>query len=140
MKSILTAAIALFLVGTAGAADYRVYKDGSGRIVLSNIAPPASAEVVARYDLADATAEEIAATEKANRETEEFNLVWDLVYSKVRLELARSELDDSWRRLVDEKISAFSPSPFVREWNQVAVSIGVPGLRRGFAPVRPMPR
>ena len=140
MKSILTAAIALFLVGTAGAADYRVYKDGSGRIVLSNIPPPASAEVVARYDLADATEAEIAATEKANRETEEFNLVWDLVYSKLRLELARSEFDDSWRRLVDEKIGVFSPSPFVREWNQVAVSIGVPGLRRGFAPVRPMPR
>lgn len=140
MKTILTAAITLFLAGTAGAADYLVIKDGSGRIVLSNIAPPGSAQVLAKHDLKDATAEEIAATEKANRETEEVNLVRDLVYSQVRLELARSELDDSWRRLVDEKISAFSPSPFVREWNQVAVSVGVPGLRRGFAPVRPMPR
>ena len=112
MKTILTAAIALFLAGTAGAADYLVYKDGSGRIVLSNIAPPASAQIVARHDLTDATAEEIAATEKSNQETEELNLVRDLVYSKVRLELARSELDDSWRRLVDENISAFSPSQF----------------------------
>lgn len=140
MKTILTAAIALFLAGTAGAADYLVYKDGSGRIVLSNIAPPPSAQVIAKHDLKDATAEEIAATERANRETEEFNLVTDLVYSKVRLELARSELDDSWRHLVDENISAFSPSPFVREWNQVAVSVGEPRLRRGFAPVRPMRR
>lgn len=140
MKTILTAAIALFLAGTAGAADYLVYKDGSGRIVLSNIAPPPSAQVIAKHDLKDATAEEIAATEKSNQETEELNLVRDLVYSKVRLELARSELDDSWRHLVDENISAFSPSPFVREWNQVAVSVGEPRLRRGFAPVRPMRR
>lgn len=139
MKTILTAAIALFLAGTAGAADYLVYKDSSGGIVLSNFAPPDSAQIVARRAFTDVTAEEIAATEKANRETEEFNLVRDLVYGRLRLELARIELDDSWRRLVDEQI-AFSPSPFVREWNQVAVSVGVPGLRRGFAPVRPMPR
>jgi hypothetical protein len=139
MKSILTAAIALFLAGTAGAADYLVYKDSSGGIVLSNIAPPDSAQIVARRAFTDATAEEIAATERANRETEEFNLVRDLVYGRLRLELARSQLEDSWRRLVDEQI-AFSPSPFVREWNQVAVSVGVPGLRRGFAPVRPMTR
>ena len=139
MKTILTAAIALFLAGTAGAADYLVYKDGSGRMVLSNVTPPPSAQVVAKHDLKDATAEEIAATEKANRETEELNLVRDLVYGKLRLELAQSELEDSWRRLVDEKI-AFSPSPFVREWNQVAVSVGEPRLRRGLAPVRPMPR
>ena len=111
MKTILTAAIALFLAGTAGAADYLVYKDSSGGIVLSNFAPPDSAQIVARRAFTDVTAE-----------------------------LARSELDDSWRRLVDEKISAFSPSPFVREWNQVAVSVGVPGMRRGFAHVRPMPR
>ena len=139
MKSILTAAIALFLAGTAGAADYLVYKDSSGGIVLSNFAPPDSAQIVARRAFTDVTAEEIAATEKANRETAEFNLVRDLVYGRLRLELASSELDDSWRRLVDERI-AFSPSPFVREWNQVAVSVGVPGLRRGFAHVRPMPR
>ena len=140
MKSILTAAIALFLAGTAGAADYLVYKDSSGGIVLSNFAPPDSAQIVARRAFTDVTAEEIAATEKANRETAEVNLVRDLVYGRLRLELASIELDDSWRRLVDEKISAFSPSTFVREWNQVAVSVGVPGLRRGFAPVRPMPR
>jgi hypothetical protein len=140
MKTILTAAIALFLAGTAGAADYLVYKDGSGRMVLSNVTPPPSAQVVAKHDLKDATAEEIAATERANRETEELNLVRDFINSKLRLELAQSELDDSWRRLVDEKIGAFSPSPFVREWNQVAVSVGEPRLRRGFAPVRPMPR
>ena len=140
MKTILTATIALFLAGTAGAADYLVYKDGSGRVVLSNATPPPSAQVVAKHDLKDATAEEIAATERANRETEELNLVRDLINSKLRLELAQSELDDSWRRLVDEKIGALSPSPFVREWNQVAVSVGEPRLRRGFAPVRPMPR
>ena len=45
MKTILTAAIALFLAGTAGAADYLVYKDSSGGIVLSNIAPPDSAQI-----------------------------------------------------------------------------------------------
>ena len=42
--------------------------------MLSNIAPPGSAQVLAKHDLKDATAEEIAATEKANRETEE--LIW----------------------------------------------------------------
>jgi hypothetical protein len=140
MKIFLTAAIVLCLAGTAAAADYFVYKDSSGKTVMSNFAPSASAQVVAKHALADATAEEIAATEKANRETEEFNLVRDLVNSKVRLELATSELVDSRRRLVDENISTFPPPPFIREWNQVAVSVGEPRLRRGFAPIRPMPR
>jgi hypothetical protein len=138
MKTLLTAAIVLFLAGTAGAADYHIYTDGTGRTVLSNLAPPASARIVAKHDLTDATAADIAATEKANRETEEFNLVRDLVNSKVRLELAWSELVDSRRRLVDENISAFAPFPFVREWNQVAVSVGEPRLRRGFTNVQPM--
>ena len=143
MKTLLTAAIVLFLAGSADSADYHIYKDSAGKIVLSNLAPPPSGQIVAKHDLKDATAEEIAATEKANRESEEFNLASNLFDSKVRLIVARSELVDSWRRLVDENINTTpSPlvSPFVREWNQVAVSVGQPTLRRGFAPVRPMPR
>jgi hypothetical protein len=138
MKTFLTAAIVLCLAGTAAAADYFVYKDSSGKIVMSNFAPPASAQVVAKHDLKDTTAEDIAAAEKSNRETEEFNLVRDLVNSKVRLELAHTELIDSQRRLVNENVSFFAPTPFVRDWNQVAVSIGEPRLRRGFAHVQPM--
>jgi Domain of unknown function (DUF4124) len=140
MQTFLTAAIVLFLAGTAAAADYYVYRNGGGRMVLSNIAPPGSAEVVAKHALTEATAEEITATAKANQETQNLNLASDLVNSRVRLELAYSELIDSWRRRVDENVIGVPPVPFVQEWNQVAVSVGDNRLRRGFAPARPMPR
>jgi DNA-binding IclR family transcriptional regulator len=110
MKSILTAAIALFLAGTAGAADYVLYKDGSGRIVLSNIAPPESAQIVARRDLTDATAEEIAATEKYNQEIARLNLLRDLAYS--------------YERYVQANLNAYAPRPICLELNQVAVGVG----------------
>jgi hypothetical protein len=126
MKTILTAAIALFLAGTAGAADYLVYRDGSGKTVLSNVAPPASAQIVARHDLTDATEAEIAATEKSNLEIAKINALRDL--------------EASYDRLAEAIIMASAPRPVLLEWNQVAVSVGEPRLRRGFAPVRPMPR
>jgi hypothetical protein len=124
MKTFLTAAIVLFLAGTAGAADYHIYKDSSGKTVLSNFAPPASARIVAKHDLADATQAEIAATESANRETERINALRDLV--------------ESYDRLADAIITANTPRPIALEWNQVAVSVGQPRLRRGFTHVQPM--
>jgi hypothetical protein len=126
MKTILTTAIALFLAGTAGAADYLVYKDGSGRIVLSNGTPPPSAQIVARHNLTDATEAEIAATEKSNLEIAKINALRDL--------------EASYDRLAEAVIVAGAPRPALLEWNQVAVSVGEPRLRRGFVPVRPMPR
>jgi len=124
MKTILTAAIALFLAGTAGAADYVVYKDGSGGIVLSNATPPPSAQVVAKHDLKDATAEEIAATEKYNQEIARLNLLRDLAYS--------------YDRYLEASLKAYAPRPVVLEWNQVAVSVGQPRLGRGHARVGSM--
>ena len=124
MKTILTAAIALFLAGTAGAADYLVYRDGSGKTVLSNVAPPASAQIVARHDLTDATEAEIAATEKSNLEIAKINALRDLA--------------NSYDQLAEAIILASAPRPILLEWNQVAVSVGQPRLRRGFTHVQPM--
>jgi len=124
MKTILTAAIALFLAGTAGAADYLVYKDGSGRIVLSNVAPPASARLVARHDLPDATEADIAATEKSNLEIAKLNALRDLA--------------TSYDRLAEAIIVASVPRPVSLEINQVAVGVGQSRLRRGFTYVQPM--
>jgi hypothetical protein len=124
MKTILTAAIALFLAGTAGAADYHIYTDGSGKTVLSNVAPPASARIVARHNLTDATEAEIAATEKSNLEIAKLN--------------ALSDLAASYDRLAEAIIVASVPRPVSLEINQVAVGIGQSRLRRGPAHVRPM--
>ncbi len=117
MKTLLTAAMVLFLAGTAGAADYYMYRDGAGRTVLSNTVPPASARIMARQDLPDATAAEIAATETANRETARHNALRDLA--------------ESYERLTEAVILAYMPRPVFVEHNQVAVSVGQPRLRRG---------
>jgi hypothetical protein len=111
MKTFVTAAIVLFLAGTAAAADYLVYKDSSGRIVLSNFAPPGSAEIVARHQLTDATDAEIAATEKANQEIAKLNVLRDMA--------------NSYERLVEANMTAYTPRPILVEWNQVAVSTGL---------------
>ncbi|MDH3442555.1 MAG: hypothetical protein OEN50_01405 [Deltaproteobacteria bacterium] len=117
MKTFLTAAIVLFLVGTAGAADYFMYRDGGGKTVLSNIAPAATARIMARHDLTDATAAEIAATETANRETARLNALRDI--------------SNSYDRLAEAIILAHMPRPIFVEHNQVAVSVGQPRLRSG---------
>lgn len=70
---------------TARAADYYVYKDAAGRTVLSNQTPPPGATIVKRYDWADASHAEIAATERANREISRINATRELVESNKRL-------------------------------------------------------
>jgi hypothetical protein len=124
MKSILMAAVVLFLAATAGAADYVAYKGSGGTIVLSNLPPPASGQVVARHSLPDATEAEIAATEKSNLEIAKINALRDLT--------------ESYDRFTEAIIAAYAPQPILLEWNQVAVSVGQPRLRRGFTHVQPM--
>ena len=116
MKTILTAAIALFLAGTAGAADYHIYRDGDGKTVLSNIAPPESVQMVSRFELTDATDAEIAATEKSNLEIAKINVLRDMA--------------NSYDRLVEANFKTYAPRPVSLEWNQVAVSTGQVALRR----------
>jgi hypothetical protein len=116
MKTLLTAAVVLFFAGAASAADYVLYKDASGRIVLSNLPPPPSTEIVARQNLADATAEEIAATEKANLEIAKIDVLRDLA--------------NSYERCVEANQRAYVPRPVAFEWNQVAVSTGFLRRRR----------
>ena len=110
MKTIFTAAIVLFLAGTAEAADYVAYKGSNGRIVLSNLPPPASGQIVARHSLADATEAEIAATEKSNLEIAKINLLRDLA--------------ERYDQLAEAILKACAPRPILLEWNQVAVSVG----------------
>lgn len=140
MKTLLVPTFALFLGGTAAAADYYIYKDSAGRTVLSNLAPRASsARQIVKQELKDATAAEIAVTEKANQETERINLVRDVVNSYVRHELALTELVNSSTRAVEANGTVTAGWPFVNEWNQVAVSVGQtrrsPVLGRGHRDV-----
>jgi hypothetical protein len=111
----------------AAAAEYHIYKSSSGSAVLSNLPAaerpadraPGSLTVVKSYSWADTTAEEIAATEKENRESARISALRDLAAQVERLaeEMQRSnEITlDIWR------LRALQPAT---EINQVIVSQG----------------
>jgi hypothetical protein len=85
---------------TATGAEYHIYKDTGGNIVLSNLAvagrsaehAPGSLALVKTYQWLDATAEDIAVTEKENRETARTSALRDLAFQTERLadEMQRS--------------------------------------------------
>ncbi|MGH7795656.1 MAG: hypothetical protein ACREQ2_12295 [Candidatus Binatia bacterium] len=94
---VLAAALA---PAAATAAEYHIYKDAGGSIVLSNLPAagqpadhaPGSLALVKTYQWADATAEDIAATEKKNREAARTSALRDLAFQTERLadEMERS--------------------------------------------------
>ena len=54
MKNFSYAFLILILTaGTASAAEYYIYRDYSGRMVLTNQVPPSSARIVVTYELSD---------------------------------------------------------------------------------------
>jgi len=83
---------------TATGAEYHIYKDTGGNIVLSNLAVAgrsaehAPGSLVKTYQWLDATAEDIAVTEKENRETARTSALRDLAFQTERLaeEMQRS--------------------------------------------------
>jgi hypothetical protein len=72
-------------------ADYYIYRQVDGRIVIANQTPPANAEIVKRYNWRDATDAEIAATEKANRVIASQNLDRDRIAATNKLASAIAE-------------------------------------------------
>ena len=51
----------VFSAWVAQGAEYFIYQDPAGKIVLSNTTPPPAAEVIKRYELPDVTDEEVRA-------------------------------------------------------------------------------
>ena len=84
---LLMACALVFGASLAEAADYFIYRDPAGTIVLSNIRPPAEAQVLERYDLEDVSEEAL----RAARERE--HSLW--------LELKDQQLADSNRELAE---------------------------------------
>jgi Domain of unknown function (DUF4124) len=113
MKKLQPGAIAiasfLCLGAAADAAEYFIYKGADGRLVLTNAKPPTTAKAVVTYELTEATADEIAATEKANQETARLNALADLAEKTAQL----ADAVDAQR---------LRTQPIFIEWNQAAVS------------------
>jgi hypothetical protein len=110
-----------------------MYKDAAGGVVLSNLPagerpaerPPESLSVVKSHNWAEATLEEIAATEKENREAARIGALCDLATQAERLADEIQKLNDL------AQVSLQRPT----EINQVAVTQGV-----GFGRLRVGPR
>ena len=91
--SLMIALAAALAPAQATGAEYYIYKDAAGSLVLSNLPAaewpagraPESLAIVKTYEWADATAEEIAATEKANREAARIGALRDLASETKRL-------------------------------------------------------
>jgi hypothetical protein len=66
MKQIFTAisCALIFSASVAQGAEYFIYQDPAGKVVLSNITPPPAAEVIKRYELQDVTDEEVRAAQE----------------------------------------------------------------------------
>ena len=68
MKTQVVVLLVAIVCGDALGAEYFIYRDSTGKIVVSNDKPPEGSTIVKRYDWRDATDAEIASTEKSNRE------------------------------------------------------------------------
>lgn len=83
----------LVLVSTAGAGEYRIYRDSEGQVVISNVSPPLEASIIASYDLGDITWEEVR---QAQRKWEE---MYGLSLRVGELERRNNELVEQIQRL-----------------------------------------
>lgn len=93
MKTLIATACALVLsASVAHGAEYFIYKDPAGRVVLSNVAPPPAAAIVGTYELPEATDEEL----RRAREVEE--RFWQELRDERRAE-AQERLAESNLRL-----------------------------------------
>ena len=122
MKQIFTAmsCALIFSASVVQGAEYFIYQDPAGKIVLSNLTPPPAAEVIKRYELPDVTDEEM----RAVRERE--HALWQ--------RLKDEELAESNRKLAESNYQlaqAIITAAALRDWEpdvlvQVAVSDAFP--------------
>jgi hypothetical protein len=95
----------VFSASMAQGADYFIYQDPAGKIVLSNMTPPPAAEVIKHYDLQDVTAEAVRAA------LEREHSFW--------LRLKDEQLAESNRKLVESNsrlAEAITTAAALREW------------------------
>ena len=130
--TLLAASCALvFGASLAQGAEYFIYQDPAGKIVLSNITPPPGAEVIKREELQDVTDEEV----RAGQERE--HAFWQRLKDE---ELAESnrKLAESNDRLAQAIITAAALRDSEPDLVQVAVTNASPFDR--FPSRRPQQR
>jgi hypothetical protein len=92
IRTLLATSCALvFGASLAQGAEYFIYQDPAGKIVLSNIAPPPGAEVIKREELQDVTDEEV----RAGRERE--HAFWQRLKDEELAESNRNMAESNYR-------------------------------------------
>lgn len=112
----------VFSASVAQGAEYFIYQDPAGKIVLSNTTPPPAAEVIKRYELEDVTDEAV----RAARERE--HAFWQRLKDE---ELAESnrKLAESNYRLAQAVVAAAALRDLEPNVVQVAVTNAFPFAR-----------
>ena len=114
-RTLLATTCALvFGASLAQGAEYFIYQDPAGKIVLSNITPPPGAEVIKREELQDVTDEEV----RAGRERE--HAFWQRLKDEELVESNRN-LTESNYRLAQAIITAGA----LRDWELDVVQVAV---------------
>ena len=104
----------IFSASLAQGAEYFIYQDPVGKIVLSNITPPSGAEVIKREELQDVTDEEV----RAGRERE--HAFWQRLKDEELAESNRNMAESNYR-LAQAIITAGA----LRDWEPDMVQIAV---------------
>jgi hypothetical protein len=132
IRTLLATSCALvFGASLAQGAEYFIYRDPGGKIVLSNITPPPGAEVIKREELQDVTDEEV----RVARERE--HAFWQRLKDEELAESNRN-LTESNYRLAQAIITAGALRDSEPDLVQVAVTNAFPFGR--FASRRPQQR
>lgn len=107
-----TSCALVFVASLAQGAEYFIYQDPAGKIVLSNITPPLGAEVIKREELQDVTDEEV----RAGRERE--HAFWQRLKDEELAESNRNMAESNYR-LVQAIITAGA----LRDWEPDVVQV-----------------
>jgi hypothetical protein len=104
----------IFGASLAQGAEYFIYQDPAGKIVLSNITPPPGAEVIKREELQDVTDEEV----RAGRERE--HAFWQRLKDEELAESNRNLMESNYR-LAQAIITAGA----LRDWEPDVIQVAV---------------
>ena len=114
-RTLLAMSCALaFGASLAQGAEYFIYQDPAGKIVLSNTTPSPAAEVIKRYELQDVTDEEV----RAGRERE--HAFWQRLKDEELAESNRNMAESNYR-LAQAIITAGA----LRDWEPDVVQVAV---------------
>ena len=115
IRTLLATSCALvFGASLVQGAEYFIYQDPAGKIVLSNITPPPGAEVIKREELQDVTDEEV----RAGRERE--HAFWQRLKDEELAESNRNMAESNYR-LAQAIITAGA----LRDWEPDVVQVAV---------------